>query len=433
MHSITYNNSILSSNPTKKHHRTCSQVLDYKSIILFESMDASNMRSRKQSKEKLKQAKSGNYRKGSRSLDLPAIREWATRLFYFATRTALVVFLLRFILRSRGGKNASTPGSPPSVKGTAVAAPNANAVKTVATPVENKPAVAVSPPKTDPPVPAFTGPMKTWEWKNEGEDPIRFSQETQLPEYKNILFLGDSTYSKFAGYVTGSWQQIFPTAAFFEKSSPCERLSYYRLPRGNWVPPDRSKGEGPNMASSPFCGDCADCKSGRIASGGKPYGWEYLFVEYARDVEQPSTTTKTSQETVALYLKQSPHPSRLCVVNTGLYDMALPGITVDVFLNNLKDYLHGIAPSCQNIVWVTIGATMITGGPQSNDNIIVWNSKIKAMLSTDNVLLPKLVYLDAWQASVRAPHNDPIHKSVEFYRALGALFFSPIAKAARGR
>ena len=49
----------------------------------------------------------------------------------------------------------------------------------------------------------------------------------------------------------------------------------------------------------------------------------YLPVEFARDVEQPSPTTATTQESVGLYLKQDPRD--LCVVNAGTHDMQCTG------------------------------------------------------------------------------------------------------------
>lgn len=386
------------------------------------------MRSRRHKKEKLEQAKSGRYRHGSStSLDCPAIKDWLSRILFFLTRTALVFTLMRIVFVKRKKAQAT-----PAIKGAANVA--AKAVADAEVKVASQATAAAVPAATAPPAPAFTGPMRSWEWKDEGEDPILFTQQTQIPEYKNILFLGDSTYSKMAGYLTQPWQAIFPTSAFFEKSGTCSRMQYYRLQAGTWVKPDYTKGEGPGSrgVQFPFCGDCPDCKSGRINSGGRPYGWEYLFVDYARDVEQPTRTTKTSQETVALYLKNSPHPSRLCVVNAGIYDMMLPGMTIDLFLGNLKDYLNLIAPSCQTIVWVTIGATNLPGGPQRNENIQVWNTRIKEMLAQQTALLPKLVYLDAWQASVKATNVDPIHKNDVHYRALGRLFIAPIEKAVKG-
>ena len=45
----------------------------------------------------------------------------------------------------------------------------------------------------------------------------------------------------------------------------------------------------------------------------------YLPVEFARDVEQPSRNTTTTQESVALYLQQDPRD--LCVLNAGIHDM----------------------------------------------------------------------------------------------------------------
>jgi hypothetical protein len=57
---------------------------------------------------------------------------------------------------------------------------------------------------------------------------------------------------------------------------------------------------------------------------------EFLVVEFARDVEAPSLTTRTTQETVAKYLQTNYSSSvsdTVWVANTGLHDMMVPGIT----------------------------------------------------------------------------------------------------------
>ena len=66
---------------------------------------------------------------------------------------------------------------------------------------------------------------------------------------------------------------------------------------------------------------------------------ESLVVEFARDVEAPSLATGTTQHAVAKYL-QTNYSSNdsVCVANTGLHDMIIPGITNDIFIRNLRDY-----------------------------------------------------------------------------------------------
>ena len=161
-------------------------------------------------------------------------------------------------------------------------------------------------------------------------------------------------------------------------------------------------------------------------------------MEYARDVESPSTTTTTTQETVALYLKNQnlPAASRLCVVNAGLNDMSIPGITTDLYVKNVKDYLNGLAPHCQAVVWLSISATTIPPNtpakPQTNSKIEEWNGAVKQMLTDDGVLSNKVIYLDVYEASLKAPTVDEIHKQDSYYGPLTKLFTSPIEKAMKG-
>lgn len=385
-------------------------------------------------KAKLKEAKAGGPTKKSStfppSFGCKSTLETLARLAFLAIRTALLVILLRFVFFNDahvpGDKEtaAKTGSSPVAVKGV----PAVNAQPKAASPPP-------PPPKTEPPKPvAPVTSLRVWEWKNDGGDPLLFSQEAQLQPYYGMMLLGDTTMSKMAGPLIGEWTSVFPGTFFPEKAPNCRRVEYMRLTKGTWTRPDYALGEGPNVAGSrqPFCGDCDDCKSGKIGSNGKPYNWEYLFTEYARDVEMPTKDTKTSQETVALYLKKNPQASRLCVLNIGLMDMALPGITVDIFIKNAKDFLNLISPHCQTIVWTSMTSTQTSNTIQTNAKIDEWNKATKQALAQDSVLLSKVVFLDVYQASLKAANADALHKENAWYTALSKLFVAPIKKVVKG-
>lgn len=384
------------------------------------------MRSRQ--RQKLKEAKKGLYNKNGGKNWLSWV--WMSRQFHLALRTAAIVLLFRIIFMNDVdvGDEKTTGEGGGKPKSDTVVTPKSSPITA---PPKQAPAITKAPtPAPTTAAPAYNGPLRIWEWKNDGSDPLKFAEETKLPQYKTIIFIGDSRMSHFAGNMQDTWGTVFPLAHFTGKVSVCHRLSYFNMrPPASQPRPDHKQGEGPYGVSNQNCGVCADCKLGKIGSGStKPYGWEYLYVDYARDVEAPSSTTATTQETVALYLKNSAPTTRLCVVNGGYEDMAIPGITVDIFLRNLKQYLHLISPQCEAIVWFSIAATTIRETdmrrPQNNARIEHWNTLIMTMMTADPILANKVVYLDIYQASAVDVH----------YRApLTKLFTGPIEKAIKSR
>ena len=114
----------------------------------------------------------------------------------------------------------------------------------------------------------------------------------------------------------------------------CGLLEYMALPRGQWVAP-RPNIEGPGPSTEGFqtrgfCTDLGcpwrtchnfyaqahDCDI--TAVDGRKV--EYLPVEYARDVVNPTVGTRTTQETLGRYLNASAARD-FCMVSTGLDDI----------------------------------------------------------------------------------------------------------------
>merc|ERR1719494_1417948 len=85
-----------------------------------------------------------------------------------------------------------------------------------------------------------------------------------------------------------------------------------------WSPPSTTV-EGPlkNGLENHFCSDCSGCRGFIYES---PFmDIEYIPVEFAKDVEVQTDDTRTTQETVAKYLKSTTRET-IVFVNTGLHD-----------------------------------------------------------------------------------------------------------------
>ena len=170
---------------------------------------------------------------------------------------------------------------------------------------------------------------------------------------------------------------------------------------------------------------------------------EFIVSAFARDVEVPSLTTKTTQETIALYLQRSystttpaaasstagkpaavavitttttsgtigsdggapsstlssavhntKHNDKnlVCIVNSGLHDMYIPApksnknmsITKLHYIRNVKWYIYDLllgTARCNLVVWITISATMdLKKYKQRNRRVCGWNQAIMHMI-----------------------------------------------------
>ena len=144
-------------------------------------------------------------------------------------------------------------------------------------------------------------------------------------------------------------------------TNACNHSHYFGfdLPQET-IYPNYSLGEGPtSKETGPLCSDLRWAFNMRMGKGERFA--EFLVVEFARDVESPSLTTRTTQESVEKYMArdfQNRTDDIVCVVNTGLHDMYVPNITVGIFVNNLHDYIGKLSRVCGSIIWVSLGATM---------------------------------------------------------------------------
>ena len=188
-----------------------------------------------------------------------------------------------------------------------------------------------------------------------------------------FILLGDSTMSHlFHGFSRHSGPKESSALRDCTKSKPvktgCELMDVIGLskPKDGWKKPDRNV-EGPKNRM-PYCTDCGGCKPS-LASGSGCVGGEgasFLPVEFARDVEHPSELGgPTSQETVAYMLSQAPRD--ICVVNSGIHDMALKKLEDEQYVENVRWYLETLMQSkgCGRIVWLQ---TTSVRGPDRDGN-----------------------------------------------------------------
>ncbi len=254
------------------------------------------------------------------------------------------------------------------------------------------------------------------------------------------MFLGDSTMSHLFHQFRSGVKSKDAGTRNCERSKPvaggCELLAVIGLqkPTGGWIKPDRTK-EGPKSAK-PYCTDCGGCKPsvafGLDCAGAD--GASFLPVEFARDREHPTREGgPTSQETVAYFLSQNPWD--VCVVNSGVHDMALKGLTDEQYLANVQFWLQTLLNSkgCGRIVWLQTSSVRGPDPqgndqhgnpyryPQNNARLRVWNDMVAALLISE--FSQHVFEVDIWDASVNDfEHGDNVHMKRGYYNALAQLF-----------
>ena len=236
--------------------------------------------------------------------------------------------------------------------------------------------------------------------------------------------LGDSTMRLLYAFT----EHLFPYKR--KLGERCHQETYFGFPENNidmWVPPNHSSSEGPvffgAMKGNEFCSDCSGCASAKKAALFNR-SLEFLSVEFARDVEVPTAHTKTTQETVALYLDQevSSATDHVCVVNTGLHGMTVFNDT-SKYVENNRWYIDQLLGSkCGSLVWISISATLELP-PYGNLNwkLKEWNDSFREVLRVE---YPQVFYVDIWDKSAVTEHNDNVHlKNKEFYEPLADTLF----------
>jgi hypothetical protein len=191
----------------------------------------------------------------------------------------------------------------------------------------------------------------------------------------------------------------------------------------NWTHPDPLKGEGPCHAGleKHFCNDCQGCYS--IMRGRTTDYIEYLSIEYARDVELPTATTKTTQETLGLYLELLNETGSVCIANAGLHDMGIdPAPSPELYAANVRNYIQLLSRGCETIIWHGISAVLgHPAHPQTNILIKEWNGAVYSMIANEH---PDVFIVDVMHKSENSVHLDNVHLEDPYYTALGGMYSS---------
>jgi len=100
-------------------------------------------------------------------------------------------------------------------------------------------------------------------------------------------------------------------------------------------------------------GDCGRCNMAKYQHKTKNKVFENLLIESSRDVSQVTTTTSTSQETVARYIGENYQtPSQTaCVIQQGMYEMKkAPWRTTKEYLQYTKEYHDLLEKHCGTLI-----------------------------------------------------------------------------------
>jgi hypothetical protein len=192
----------------------------------------------------------------------------------------------------------------------------------------------------------------------------------------------------------------------------------------NWTHPDPLKGEGPchKGLEKHLCTDCRGCIS--IMRGRSHTDYiEYLCIEFARDVELPTATTKTTQETLGLYLELLNETGSVCVANAGLHDMAIdPAPSPELYASNVRNYIQLLSRGCETIIWHGISAVLgWPDRPQTNILIMEWNTAVYSMIANEH---PDVFIIDVMHKSENSAHLDNVHLLDPYYHELSGMYSS---------
>jgi hypothetical protein len=246
-----------------------------------------------------------------------------------------------------------------------------------------------------------------------------------------------------------------------------EQLHLPRLPTTQpWVLPNFTMGEGPMKFGyeNPYCTDCNGCDSQIISCQvsndgtiencppvtatatsssndsistsyiGPSYGG-YLSVEFARDVELQTLKHRTTQENfLSMYIAhQWNQPSTtmilefgrpICVVSTGHHDVAIPNITLQVYLQNVQWYLELLIQQCDYIIWISNNCPATDDYHQTTYGTYEWNVQVRDLLllsKANRSIRSNIFFLDVFNASQTFPHDDNIHMSIAWYQKLSSF------------
>jgi hypothetical protein len=251
---------------------------------------------------------------------------------------------------------------------------------------------------------------------------------------KRWVFLGDSTMRFLFNQIQNQEGNDAATKACKcqRKVAPkCNMYDVFNLTKknSNWTKPVTGM-EGPRKYGllNPHCQDCSGCNSVLLQCNVSPCNnyttTSFLGVEYARDVEMQTDDTKTTQESMALFLRRQrciQYPF-ICVVNTGHHDMAILDPNGTAYIENTARYFTLLQPCCRHLIRIQSTSTLDEKDqPQKNSLIELWNGKVKALLREERFQNWTSI-IDPYNISMTWPHHDNVHLDESYYKALADLF-----------
>mmetsp|Transcript_12233 Transcript_12233/g.26734 ORF Transcript_12233/g.26734 Transcript_12233/m.26734 type:complete len:143 (-) Transcript_12233:192-620(-) len=134
-----------------------------------------------------------------------------------------------------------------------------------------------------------------------------------------------------------------------------------------------------------------------------------------------TTVGNTTQESLAYFLSlHDPHD--ICIVNTGLHDMAIRNITDYTFGQNVEWYLNILKDSCQKVVWIELTDVATQTYFQTTPRLKKWNDMIfEKTKELDYVWVVRL-----FDASKSIKHLDNAHMDSSWYSALNKMLLNAI-------
>ena len=254
-----------------------------------------------------------------------------------------------------------------------------------------------------------------------------FKKNNPIHHFKyDVIFLGDSNMkrllTRYIAIQKFSCQQNMNRCGYDQYF-----LSLQNTKRRNpsWIKP-RYGIEGPVFygLANPGCSDCSGCNSVECTSllSNPKTKLSYIPIEFARDVmlQSKQYDFNSTQEVISEYLKH--RPAKWCVVNSGLHDMLIPGISDAQYIENVIYYLNNLK-SCFRIIWLhtsSVGIGHSLYGPTANTRIRSWNS-----LLHNNDMFLKIVHsqIDLYNVSLKAKREDHVHFGQEYYDYVASILY----------
>ena len=227
---------------------------------------------------------------------------------------------------------------------------------------------------------------------------------------RRILFLGDSTMIRLFKSIPHQEKNII-------KTGRCDWLTKFGMKKSTiWIPPHKDAGPVLYGLKNNWCTDCSGCISHYYT--GKGIANSYIAVEFAKDVEMQSELGKTTQESLVNFLKTQ-NKYELCVVNSGIHDQAIKGMSVQNYVSNVKSYLRLLSFVCPQIVWVETTYPKTDKYLQKKGKTQEWNVAVNKMIRLE---FTEAYIIKVGEASKDWPHVDNVHLNATWYSELSRLF-----------